>query len=136
MSVVLQLASLLLYGVGAWAINRFVAWLESKTSLVNQKNEAQITANFDDALHKSLIYGIQQCQAEISKKGWDDPNVKSATLASALNYISSHFPGYLKAIGIDPMDSNKMNTLVTGALDRAFPNAVDEASKSPATPPR
>jgi hypothetical protein len=131
-----QLAGAAILAVGTWAVTRFVAWLEKKTSLVNQQNEALITANFDDALRKSLIYGLGRATAAIEASGWDDPQVKSQTLQTALAYIGPHFPGYLKAIGIDPNDQNQMNSMVGQALDRAFPNAVDEASKSPATPPR
>jgi hypothetical protein len=135
-TTLVQLAGTVILAVGTWAITRFVAWLEKKTSLVNQQNEAQITSNFDDALRKSLIAGLGMVNDLITAKGWDDPEVKSKAVANALTYIGPHFPGYLKAIGIDPNDQTKMNTLVNEALNRAYPNAVDEASKSPATPPR
>lgn len=136
LNMLANLTASLLFAVASWAVTRFVAWLETKTSLVNQQNQAQITANFDDAVHKSIIFGLQQCQSQIANLGWADAQVKSSAISAALNYIGPHFPGYLKAIGIDPNDQGEISKFVSGALDRAFPNAVDEASRSPATPPR
>ena len=128
-NVLLQLASTLLLGFGSWGAARLIG-------LLGLKNAAQATANFDDALQKSVTFGLQQCQALIAQKGWDHLDVRNAALSAAMPYLIGHFPGALKAVGVDASNPQTLESLVKGALDRAFPQAAAAAADSPATPPK
>jgi len=127
-NVLLQLAATVLLAVGTWGISMIVRWL-------GLKNSAQATASLDDALQKSVTYGLQQSQALIRQKGWDHADVKSAALRQALPYMIKRFPDVLGSAGIDMSDQAALQATVTGALDRAFPHAAAVAASSPATPP-
>lgn len=126
-NVLLQLAATVLLGLGSWGATRLVSWL-------GLKNSAQATANLDDALQKSVTYGLQQSQAMIAAKGWDHVDVHNAALASALPYMIQRFPDALKAAGVDMSNQQALQATVAGALDRSFPQAVAVAAASPATP--
>ncbi len=127
-NVLLQLAATVLLAAGTWAISQLVRWL-------GLKNAAQATASLDDALQKSVTYGLQQSQDLIRQKGWDHADVRSATLAQALPYLIQHFPDVLGSAGIDMSNQAALQATVVGALDRAFPHAAAVAANSPATPP-
>ena len=127
-NVVLQTMATVLLGAGTWGISRLVHWL-------GLKNAAQASANLDDALGKSVAYGLQQSQQLIKANGWDHADVRSATLASAAPYMIAHFPDALKAVGCDLSNTDAVTACVTQALDRAFPQAVRVAATSPATLP-
>ena len=127
-NVLLQLAATVLLAAGTWGIGMIVRWL-------GLKNAAQATASLDDALQKSVTYGLQQTQTMIRQKGWDHAEVKSAALKQALPYMIQRFPDVLGAAGVDMSNQAALQTSVTGALDRAFPHAAAIAANSPATPP-
>ena len=127
-NVLLQLAATVLLAAGTWAIGMVVRWL-------GLKNAAQVTASLDDALQKSVTYGLQQSQDVIRQKDWDHVDVRSVALAHAVPYLIQHFPDALGAAGVDLSDRAALWATVTGALDRAFPHAAAIAANSPATPP-
>ena len=127
-NALLELFATLLLGAGTWAIGRFVQWL-------GLKNAAQATANLDDALQKSVTYGLQQSQGLIKQHGWDSVDVHDASLAKAVPYMIKHFPDALKGVGVDASDPTALQNTVAAALDRAFPASVTAAAASPATPP-
>ena len=127
-NALLQLVASLLLAAGGWLIARPVHWL-------GLKNAAQATANLDDALQKAIAYGLQQVQDTIREKGWDHIDVRDRTLAIAPPYLITRFPDALRAVGgLDLSNRKAAEIAVSGALDRAFPQAADTAS--PATPPR
>ena len=117
----------MLLAAGTWGISRLVRWL-------GLKNAAQASANLDDALEKSVTYGLQQSQDIIKAQGWDHADVRNATLAKAAPYMIAHFPDALAAVGCDLSKPDALNACVTEALDRAFPQAVAVAAASPSTP--
>ena len=123
-----QIAAAAILALGTWAVGRAIQWL-------GLKNSAQATAAVDGALEKAVTYGLQQVQAQIATNGWDHPQVKNDALAKALPYMTSHFNDTLKAAGVPVGDQGKMDSIVSEALDRAFPSAVAAAASSPATPP-
>lgn len=123
-----QVAAAAILALGTWAVGRIIQWL-------GLKNSAQATAAVDSALEKAVTYGLQQVQAQIAANGWDHPQVKNDALAKALPYMTAHFKDSLKAAGVPVGDQAKMDSIVSEALDRAFPSAVAAAASSPATPP-
>ena len=127
-NALLECAATLLVATGTWLIARLVRWL-------GLKNAAQATANLDDALSKSVTYGLQQSQVLIKQNGWDSVSVRNAALGTALPYMLAHFPDALKAVGLDLSDQSALQTTIGAALDRAFPQAATQAAASPATPP-
>jgi len=124
---ILQLVGIVLVAAIGWLVKRALTWVGLKVS-------TEQTAKFDDGLQKALAYGIGQTQGLIKAKGWDDPTVKSATLAAAVPYATQMFPAAIKGVGI-PSDPAAQADAVARALDRAFPQAVTVAAASPATPP-
>ena len=127
-NALLELFATLLLAAGTWAIGRLVRWL-------GLKNAAQATVNLDDALQKSVTYGLQQSQSLIKQNGWDSVDVHDQSLAKAVPYMIAHFPDALKGVGLDLSDTSKLQTTVGAALDRAFPASVTAVAASPATPP-
>jgi hypothetical protein len=127
-NVLLQLAATVLLGFGTWGVTQLVQWL-------GLKNSAQATANLDDALEKAVTYGLQQSTALIKQKGWDDVEVRNATLAKAAPYLIDRFPDALRAVGVDMNDQAALQAKVMGALDRIYPHASAVAAASPGTPP-
>ena len=127
-TALLQLMAMLILGVGTWAIGRLVQWL-------GLRNSAQATANFDDALQKSVTYGLQQVQDQIRQHGWDNAEVKNRALAVALTYMNGRFGSTLKAAGVHGPSQAEIDAILAGALDRMFPHAAAVAAASPATPP-
>jgi len=127
-NVLLPLLAALLLGVGTWAISRLVKWL-------NLKNAELITASLNDALHKSVAYGLQQSHDLIHANGWNSIEVKNKTLGTAFQYMIDRFPDTLKAVGVDPLKPDAIEKVVTSALDRVFPQAASIAASSPVTPP-
>jgi len=127
-NALLQVAAALILAVGTWAVGQIVQWL-------GLKNQAQVTATLDDALNKSVIYGLQQAQDQIRAKGWDHADVRNQTLATSGQYLIDRFPDVLRAAGFDMGNPQALSERVTGALDRAFPHAAATAAASPSTPP-
>jgi hypothetical protein len=100
------------------------------------KLTAEQTAQFDDALNKSITFGATKAIGEIKAHGWDSPMVKDQVLATAAQNVVEKFPGALKAVGLTPTLNEPGNAQnIADALERAFPAAMKQAAESPATPP-
>ncbi len=125
--MLLQLVAAVLLSMGTWAVARLIRWL-------GLRNSAQATGALDDALQKSITFGLQQSQDLIRRKGWDDVDVRTSAIGQALPYMIERFPDVLKAVGVDTSDQASLQRIVSGALDRAFPQAASVAAASPGTP--
>ena len=100
-----------------------------------QINASQI-AQFDDALSKSITFGVTAAQSAIKAKGWDHIDVQNQVLGTALNYAVTNFPTALAGVGLSANTGDPHNLeTIKNALKRAFPDAMAKASASPATPP-
>jgi len=110
--------------------------LQALAKRFNLQISAGQIAAFDDALAKSLSYGVTAADTQIKAKGWDHPDVKNAVVASALTYAVAKFPAALHDIGLSAnIDDPKNAQTITEALRRALPAAMTAAAASPATPP-
>lgn len=138
MTTTVDLSPIIQWAVGfvatALGIIGSMVLLKLKTKLNLQISQSQQAA-FDDALHKSLLYGTAKLTDEIAQKGWDKPDVHSQVVATAMQQAVKAFPDALNAVGLstDLKDPKNVETL-GAALERALPGAVAEAAASPATP--
>ncbi len=80
-----------------------------------------ITASLDDALQKSVTFGLQQSQDLIRQHGWDSVEVKNKALAAASVYAIARFPDTLKAVGLDMSDTAAVQTAVADRAGPCFP---------------
>jgi hypothetical protein len=131
----LQVICTALVAVLIWASERAIAWLNVKMSAAHLEVSASQTAQFDDAIRKSMTFGLGQMHEKIQALGWDHPTVKSSAVALALDYATAHFPGALAAVGIDIKNPTATAAFVTAALNRSFPAVAKTVADSPATPP-
>lgn len=127
--VLLGLLQAALLAVGLWVGKRLAAWLQ-------KRNASLDVSSFDDALQKTLAFGLQQAQSMIKAKGWDHIDVRNSVLQTATTQMINKFPDALAGVGLstDRIASSE-GDLIMQALDRAFPAAVAVAAASPATPP-
>src|SRR6185437_2486004 len=110
---------------GTWAVGRLA-----------QRFGVQLTASraglVRDLAIKAAEAGAVAAENLAASRGWDHPDVRSAALNGALQFVAAHGDAELKSAGLDPknaIDAARVSAQITALL----PAAIAPVAASPAT---
>lgn len=124
----LQIIAIIILTILGFIGKRILAWMGIKLSDAGK-------AELEDAVGKSLTYGLAKSTDLIKAKGWDHADVKNKTIQEGLAYVLAKFPDAMARAGIDSNNPVEVFQKLSGLMERKFPEAVTLAAASPATPP-
>lgn len=115
-----------LIGAVLWKI---AAWIGYKAT-------AQQKATLEGDIETSLKAGAAKVLPEITKFGWDSPQVRALLLDEATKYLKERFPAQAAKIenAADAGGSASMDP-IGDTLDARVNDVLKNAAESPATPP-
>jgi hypothetical protein len=109
LNALISVAATVVLALGSVAVHRFNTWLAAKTGQQNLINEDQVRTT----LHQALDNGVAYATTKIGSADWSRPGIKSALVAEAISYATTHAPD---AVAHFQLDEPKLEQLVLAKL--------------------
>jgi hypothetical protein len=110
--------------VASWALQR----LGRKFGVELNAAQRQLVV---DVLQRAIAVGAAAAEDLVAKKGWDHPEVKSAIVGFAFEYLGDHGDAALKKAKLDPVADR---AAIAEQLTALLPTTLAPIAASPATP--